>query len=84
MKKGVSLVVYTYTPQTLIATTTTTVGRVDTCCALPQHINPQKDKEMANVLPPFTAATAHTKVKAAQALWNTRSRPSPFAHSPHS
>ena len=32
---------------------------------------------MANVLPPFTAATAHTKVKAAQALWNTRFRPSP-------
>lgn len=26
---------------------------------------------MAGILPPFTAATAHTKVKVAQALWNT-------------
>lgn len=28
---------------------------------------------MASLKPPFTAATAHAKVKAAQALWNTRS-----------
>ena len=27
---------------------------------------------MADIKPPFTAESAHKKVKAAQALWNTR------------